>query len=60
MLARNFKGNLQQLDNVDTATTIYHALRLYNSGFINEGNLSDDKGRRIAMLAILLIASRDV
>jgi hypothetical protein len=60
MLARNFEGNLQQLDNADTVTTIYHALRLYNSGSIIEGNLSDGKGQQIAMLAILLIVSRDV
>ncbi|KAL9579362.1 MAG: hypothetical protein Q9212_005151 [Teloschistes hypoglaucus] len=41
---KHFKGNLQQLDNADTASTIYRALRLYNSGSINESNLSDGKG----------------
>jgi hypothetical protein len=41
---RHFKGNLQQCDNQDTASTIYRALRLYNSGSINEGNLSDGMG----------------
>ena len=38
---KHFKGNLQQLDDQDTASTIYRALRLYNSGRINESNLSD-------------------
>ncbi|KAL8717752.1 MAG: hypothetical protein Q9181_008286 [Wetmoreana brouardii] len=38
---RHFKANLQQLDNADTASTIYRALRLYNSCSINEANLSD-------------------
>jgi len=41
---KHFKANLQQLDDKDTASTIYRALRLYNSGSINEGNLSDGKG----------------
>ncbi|RDW88409.1 hypothetical protein BP6252_00441 [Coleophoma cylindrospora] len=41
---KHFKANLKQLDNADTATTIYRALRLYNSGSINENNLSDAKG----------------
>ena len=41
---KHFKANLQQLDDQDTASTIYRALRLYNSGSINEGNLSDGKG----------------
>jgi hypothetical protein len=41
---KHFKGNLEQLDNQDTASTIYRALRLYNSGSIDEGNLSDGKG----------------
>ncbi|MCJ1236286.1 hypothetical protein MMC14_004265 [Varicellaria rhodocarpa] len=41
---KHFKGNLQQLDDQDTASTIYRALRLYNSGSIDEGNLSDGKG----------------
>ena len=40
----HFKANLKQLDNADTASTIYRALRLYNSGSINESNLSDGKG----------------
>ncbi|CZR62219.1 uncharacterized protein PAC_12116 [Phialocephala subalpina] len=38
---KHFKGNLKQLDDKDTASTIYRALRLYNSGKINESNLSD-------------------
>ena len=38
---KHFKGNLEQLDNADTASTIYRALRLYNSGGIDEANLSD-------------------
>ncbi|KAI4244629.1 MAG: hypothetical protein LQ352_006743, partial [Teloschistes flavicans] len=41
---KHYKGNLEQLDNADTASTIYRALRLYNSGSINESNLSDGKG----------------
>ncbi|KAI4201433.1 MAG: hypothetical protein LQ350_003271 [Teloschistes chrysophthalmus] len=41
---KHYKGNLQQLDNADTASTIYRALRLYNSGSIDESNLSDGKG----------------
>jgi hypothetical protein len=41
---QHYKGNLEQLDNADTASTIYRALRLYNSGSIDEGNLSDGKG----------------
>ena len=41
---RHYKANLQQLDDADTATTIYRALRLYNSGSINEANLSDGVG----------------
>jgi Mn-dependent DtxR family transcriptional regulator len=41
---KHFKGNLQQLDDKDTAETIYRALRLYNSGSINESNLSDGMG----------------
>ena len=41
---KHFKGDLEQLDNADTASTIYRALRLYNSGKINESNLSDGQG----------------
>ncbi|KAL8660065.1 MAG: hypothetical protein Q9202_006831 [Teloschistes flavicans] len=41
---KHYKGNLEQLDNADTASTIYRALRLYNSGSIDESNLSDGKG----------------
>lgn len=41
---KHYKANMQQLDNADTASTIYRALRLYNSGSINESNLSDGKG----------------
>lgn len=56
---KHFKGNLEQLDNADTASTIYRALRLYNSGSINEANLSDGKEQRIRMSATLQTASRD-
>ena len=38
---KHYKADLEQLDNQDTASTIYRALRLYNSGSINEANLSD-------------------
>ena len=41
---KHFKGNLQQVGDADSATTIYRALRLYNSGSIDESNLSDGKG----------------
>ena len=41
---KHYKANLEQLDDQDTATTIYRALRLYNSGSINESNLSDGQG----------------
>lgn len=40
----HFKDNLRELDDQDTASTIYRALRLYNSGSLNDGNLSDGKG----------------
>ncbi|KAG4435098.1 hypothetical protein IFR05_009407 [Cadophora sp. M221] len=40
----HFKANLQELDDQDTASTIYRALRLYNSGSLNDDNLSDGKG----------------
>lgn len=40
----HFKGNLKQIDDKDTASTIYQALRLYNSGKINTSNLSDGEG----------------
>ncbi|KZF23506.1 hypothetical protein L228DRAFT_267504 [Xylona heveae TC161] len=40
----HYKGNLKQEGDKDTADCIYKALRLYNSGSINEGNLSDGKG----------------
>lgn len=41
---KHFKGNLQQFGDADTAETIYKALRVYNSGGINESNLSDPVG----------------
>lgn len=41
---KHFKDNLKQLDDKDTASTIYRALRLYNSGKINASNLSDGEG----------------
>jgi hypothetical protein len=41
---KHFKANLEQVGDQDTASTIYRALRLYNSGSINESNLSDGKG----------------
>ena len=37
----HYKGNLEQLGNADDAPTIYRALRLYNSGALNDNNLSD-------------------
>ena len=42
--AVHFKGNLEQLDNQDTASTIYRALRLYNSGSLDDNNLSNGMG----------------
>lgn len=41
---KHFKDNLKELDDQDTASTIYRALRLYNSGSLNDANLSDGKG----------------
>jgi hypothetical protein len=41
---KHFKANLEQVGNQDTAETIYRALRLYNSGSINEKDLSDGMG----------------
>lgn len=40
----HFKANLEQLDNQDTASTIYRALRLYNSGSLDDSNLSNGLG----------------
>lgn len=39
---KHFKGNLEQVGNGDDAATIYKALRLYNSGQVDESNLNDD------------------
>lgn len=44
---KHFKANLLQLDNQDTASTIYRVLRLYDPGDIEESNLSDAKGARL-------------
>ena len=41
---QHYKGNLEQLDNQDTASTIYRALRLYNSGSLDDSNLSNGLG----------------
>jgi hypothetical protein len=41
---QHFKGNLEQCGDADDASTIYRALRLYNSGSIDEDNLSDGEG----------------
>jgi hypothetical protein len=41
---KHFKSNLQQLDNADSAETIYQALRLYNSGRVDKSNLSNGLG----------------
>ncbi|KAH7313026.1 hypothetical protein BKA65DRAFT_150686 [Rhexocercosporidium sp. MPI-PUGE-AT-0058] len=41
---KHFKDNLNELDGKDTASTIYRALRLYNSGELNDDDLSDGKG----------------
>ena len=38
---QHFKGNLVQEGDAYDATTIYQALRLYNSGDINPNDLSD-------------------
>lgn len=40
----HFKQNLIQVGNQDTADNIYRALRLYNSGSVNNNNLSDAMG----------------
>ncbi|KAL1853891.1 hypothetical protein VTK73DRAFT_8877 [Phialemonium thermophilum] len=40
----HFKENLKQFGNADTAECIYKALRVYNSGSINENDLSDGCG----------------
>lgn len=41
---KHFKANVEQAGNKDDASTIYRALRIYNSGSVDEGNLSDGKG----------------
>jgi hypothetical protein len=40
----HYKANLEQLDNQDTASTIYRAFRLYNSGSLDDNNLSNGLG----------------
>ncbi|KAI8964429.1 hypothetical protein F5Y11DRAFT_316295 [Daldinia sp. FL1419] len=40
----HFKQNLKTFGDSDTAECIYKALREYNSGSVNEGDLSDGKG----------------
>lgn len=41
---KHYKGNLESLDNQDTASTVYRALRLYNSGSLDDSNLSNGLG----------------
>ena len=41
---QHYKGNLEQQGNADDAPTIYEALRLYNSGSLDESNLSNGLG----------------
>ena len=41
---QHYKGNLEQFGDADTAATIYQALRVYNSGSIDESNLSNGLG----------------
>ena len=41
---QHFKDNLEQEGDGWDATTIYTALRLYNSGSVNEDDLSDGMG----------------
>jgi len=40
---KHFKANLKQVGDKDNEDCIYKALRLYNSGSMNEANLSDGK-----------------
>ena len=40
----HFKDDLRSFGNGDDASTIYKALRRYNSGQVNESNLSDAQG----------------
>ena len=48
---RHFKSNLKQLGGADTASTVYRALRLYNSGSVDEANLSDGKGATVSYVS---------
>ena len=41
---RHYKENLKSFGNGNDAPTIYKALRMYNSGSVNEQNLSDGRG----------------
>ena len=41
---QHYKGNLAQRGNAWDAPTVYAALRLYNSGSIDDGNLSNGMG----------------
>ena len=41
---KHYKANLEQEGDAYDAATIYKALRLYNSGDIDENDLSDGKG----------------
>ena len=41
---QHFKTNLEQFGDADTDTTIYQALREYNTGDIDESNLSNGLG----------------
>lgn len=41
---KHLKDNLNQFGGKDNEETIYKALRAYNSGSVNEHNLSDGRG----------------
>ena len=48
---KHFKGNLQSSNDSDTAEAIYNACRLYNSGLINKGDLSDAQGAKASYVS---------
>jgi hypothetical protein len=54
----HFKQNLIQVGNQDTADNIYRALRLYNSGSVNNDNLSDPMGPNMTASYVSDIANR--
>lgn len=41
---QHFKGNLEQFGDQLSCASIYPALRAYNSGSVNQSNLSDGLG----------------